>query len=61
MQNNIREIAFNILHVYYFIYRKNFEEPTKSEGYAEIVKVNFIPKFTNAKHERLYRQFLMEK
>lgn len=32
-----------------------------SEGFDEIVKVNFIPSFAKKDHEIMYRQFLLEK
>ncbi|ESO89756.1 hypothetical protein LOTGIDRAFT_192663 [Lottia gigantea] len=35
--------------------------PDKDEGFSEILKVNFVPKFENPDHFRLYRQFLMDK
>ncbi|KAK6185161.1 hypothetical protein SNE40_007454 [Patella caerulea] len=35
--------------------------PETSEGFSEILRVNFVPKFDNPDHARLYRQFLMEK
>lgn len=31
----------------FYQYRKAFEEPNMSEGFSEIVKVNFMPKFAN--------------
>ncbi|RZB94430.1 PNK3P, AAA 33, and/or Zeta toxin domain containing protein [Asbolus verrucosus] len=41
-------------------YKKGFQEPELSEGFSEIVKVPFIPKFNNPEHEKLYRMFLLE-
>jgi len=41
----------------YNIFRKNFETPTKAEGFAEVVKVNFIPEFPDAEKEKLFMQF----
>ena len=32
-----------------------------SEGFNEIVKIDFIPCFTNEDQENLYKQFLLEK
>ncbi|CAH1269970.1 PNKP [Branchiostoma lanceolatum] len=40
-----------------FSYRKKFVEPQMSEGFDEIVKVNFVPKFEDKKLEAMYRQF----
>lgn len=36
-------------------------EPSLEEGFSDIVKVNFIPKFKKNKDEKLYRMFLLEK
>lgn len=45
----------------YNIYKKKYVEPTIKEGFAEIIKVNFVPKFKNASEEKLYKMFLLEK
>uniref|UniRef100_A0AAG5DNA9 PNK FHA domain-containing protein n=1 Tax=Anopheles atroparvus TaxID=41427 RepID=A0AAG5DNA9_ANOAO len=42
-------------------YKSKFQEPTVKEGYKEIVKVQFVPKFTSPTDEQLYRMFLLEK
>jgi len=45
-----------------FVDRSKFVSPTLSEGFSEIVNVNFVPQFDkNSKHAVLYRHFLMEK
>ncbi|XP_078368438.1 bifunctional polynucleotide phosphatase/kinase-like [Oculina patagonica] len=41
-------------------YRSSFEEPSCDEGFEEIVKVNFIPKFKEERIKELYMQFLYE-
>jgi len=41
----------------YNVFRKNFEPPTKAEGFADVVKVNFIPDFADAEKEKLFMQF----
>lgn len=42
--------------------RSKFVTPKLSEGFCEIVNVNFVPKFDkNSQHAVLYRHFLMEK
>lgn len=43
--------------VVYATYNKKFEEPTVEEGFTEIVKVNFVPKFENDDHKKLFFQF----
>jgi len=50
----ITDIVFNI-------YKKKFFEPVKKEGFSEIVKVNFVPKFKSEEGKELYKLFLMEK
>jgi len=45
-------------HVPTLVYRKfkkDFEEPTKAEGFSEIVEINFVPKFDS---EDLRKEFL---
>ena len=42
-------------------YRSKFKEPSLSENFTEIVKVNFVPDFTSTENEALYRTFLLEK
>ncbi|EFA06186.1 Bifunctional polynucleotide phosphatase/kinase-like Protein [Tribolium castaneum] len=41
-------------------YKKGFQEPEMAEGFSEIVKIPFIPKFDKAEHEKLYKMFLLE-
>ncbi|XP_019629199.1 PREDICTED: bifunctional polynucleotide phosphatase/kinase-like [Branchiostoma belcheri] len=40
-----------------FSFRKKYVEPQISEGFDEIIKVNFVPKFEDKKLEAMYRQF----
>ncbi|XP_018568301.1 uncharacterized protein F21D5.5 [Anoplophora glabripennis] len=42
-------------------YKNKFQEPEKSEGFKEIVKIPFVPQFNNTEDERLYKMFLLEK
>lgn len=41
-------------------YKKNFQEPEMAEGFEEIVKIPFVPKFDKDEHEKLYKMFLLE-
>lgn len=41
--------------------KKNFQEPSLSEGFEEIVKVPFVPQFNDIEKEKLYKMFLLEK
>lgn len=40
-------------------YNKYYKEPTLKEGFAEIVTVNFIPKFRNEEEKKLYGMYLL--
>lgn len=50
----IPEMVFNM-------YKKNFHEPTKKEGFSEVIRVNFVPKFKDSESETLYKMYLVEK
>jgi hypothetical protein len=43
------------------ILRCFFQEPTLSEGFSEIVRVNFLPVFKFEEHRILYHMYLLEK
>ncbi|XP_072024842.1 bifunctional polynucleotide phosphatase/kinase-like isoform X2 [Amphiura filiformis] len=45
----------------FYGYRNKYIEPSMKEGFDEVAKVNFIPKFDNEKDRQLYTMFLMEK
>ncbi|XP_028982027.1 uncharacterized protein F21D5.5 isoform X2 [Diachasma alloeum] len=49
------------LYTYVKPYRKNFVEPSMDEGFSEIVKINFVPKFQTEKERELYTMYLLEK
>lgn len=42
-------------------FKKKYVLPDRKEGFSEVVKVNFVPKFNDPKLEELYRMFLLEK
>lgn len=50
----VNEIVFNS-------YKSKYQQPEISEGFSEIVKVNFVPVFKNKKEETLYRQYILSK
>lgn len=62
--NKIREMTnkdSSYKHVGYLAfvkYKSSYEEPSCDEGFEEIVKVNFIPRFKDEKIKELYLQFL---
>ncbi|KAG4070370.1 hypothetical protein HA402_006512 [Bradysia odoriphaga] len=41
-------------------FNKHYEQPTVAEGFEEVVKVNFIPKFNSIDEEQLYRMYLVD-
>jgi bifunctional polynucleotide phosphatase/kinase len=47
--------------IVYNTYKNKFVHPDMKEGFAEIVKVNCVPKFTKESDEKLYRMYLLEK
>ena len=49
--SRVNDMVFNV-------YKSKFMEPELSEGIEEIVKIGFVPSFTDEKHVQLYRQFL---
>ncbi|XP_067939267.1 uncharacterized protein F21D5.5-like isoform X2 [Watersipora subatra] len=42
-------------------YKSKYAEPEQSEGFAEIVKVNIVPRFENDEQKGLYSLYLLEK
>lgn len=53
-------IDFKLKTMYFTSFRKHYEVPTVAEGFTEVVKVNFLPKFKDVKDERLYRMYLVD-
>lgn len=43
------------------IFRAKYQEPTVAEGFAEVVRVNFVPEFRSEDEEALYAMYLVEK
>ncbi|XP_059178049.1 bifunctional polynucleotide phosphatase/kinase-like [Physella acuta] len=41
--------------------KSKYEEPNTSEGFTEILQINFVPKFSSPSLEAKYRKFLLEK
>lgn len=51
-------LSMNYCYFTHVFYRSSYEEPSCEEGFEEIVKVNFIPRFKDEKIKELYLQFL---
>ncbi|XP_066262321.1 uncharacterized protein F21D5.5 [Euwallacea similis] len=62
--NKFRELTDNthtiVSDIVIFSYRKNYQEPENEEGYAQILKIPFISKFTDKDLEKVYKTFLLE-
>lgn len=41
-------------------YMKNYVPPALDEGFTEILEINFVPKFQNEEHRKLYEMYLLE-
>ena len=46
---------------FWFFFRNKYQEPSLDEGFSEIVRVNFVPRFRSSEEETLYRSYLLEK
>lgn len=58
--NQYRENVFGVKHVPsvgYNMYKKNFKEPKKEEGFAEIKEIKFVPHFDDSEKEKLFYHF----
>jgi hypothetical protein len=55
-----REKVLGVKHVpniAYAMFKKNYETPSKSEGFEEIVQIEFSPDFTNDQEKQVYCEF----
>lgn len=67
--NKFRKLAFldkahkDVNDIIIYSHHKNFQEPTLSEGFQEIVQINFVPVFDGVEKEKetLFFHFLIEK
>ncbi|XP_065082814.1 uncharacterized protein F21D5.5 [Ochlerotatus camptorhynchus] len=50
---SINDMVFNM-------YKSKYQEPSLEEGFEEIVKVNFLPRFDSDANEKLYKLYLLE-
>lgn len=42
------------------MFKSKFQEPSSSEGFTSVVKVNFVPDFESPEHRDLYRLYLCD-
>ena len=56
-RNEHSKIGEPLLHSF----KSKYQEPNLEEGFAEIVKVNFVPKFVFEQHRQTYFMYLQEK
>jgi len=47
----IPDIAFNV-------YKKKYKEPTKTEGFTEIKKINFVPEFSSEQEKEVFLKWV---
>lgn len=43
------------------MFMSKYQAPTINEGFTEIVKINFVPKFSCEQHKQIYYMYLQEK
>ncbi|ELU12134.1 hypothetical protein CAPTEDRAFT_157252 [Capitella teleta] len=56
-QNQTEGEARRVPDVGYNVYKKKFEEPSKDEGFSEVVRVEFSPKFKSERDEEIFKQW----
>ncbi|XP_046581207.1 uncharacterized protein F21D5.5-like [Haliotis rubra] len=56
-QNQTNGEVRRIPGVGYAVFKKNFQAPTKDEGFSEILKIDFVPHFNNKRDEALFKQW----
>ncbi|KAL8622446.1 hypothetical protein ACOMHN_034111 [Nucella lapillus] len=56
-QNQTNGEARRVPDVGYNVFKKNFEEPTTAEGFTQVVKVNFVPKFDSKRDQVIFQQW----
>lgn len=56
-QNQTDGEVRRIPEVGYNVYKKGYSEPTKGEGFSEIVQIDFIPSFNSKRDEALFKQW----
>ena len=42
-------------------YKNKYQQPTKDEGFTEVLKINFVPEFKYEQHRQIYFKYLQEK
>lgn len=50
----ISDMVFNV-------YKSKYVEPSVKEGFDEVIRVNFVPKFDDDEQEKLYKMYLLER
>lgn len=56
-QNMTKSQVRRIPDVGYNMYKKQYEEPQASEGFKEIIKVEFVAKFNDEEHKEIFKQW----
>lgn len=50
----INDMVFNV-------YKNKYVEPNVKEGFDEVIRVNFVPKFDDDERQTLYKMYLLER
>lgn len=56
-QNYTKGQIRRIPDVGYNMFKSQYEDPNVSEGFTEIVKIDFSPKFEDDYHEKIFKQW----
>jgi bifunctional polynucleotide phosphatase/kinase len=56
-QNYTKGKVRRVPDVGYNTYKSQYEEPTVSEGFSEILKIDFVPIFDDSEHEATFKQW----
>ena len=56
-QNQTNGEVRRVPDVGYNVFKKNFEEPTTAEGFSEVLKVDFVPKFDSTRDLEIFKQW----
>jgi bifunctional polynucleotide phosphatase/kinase len=56
-QNQTKSKVRRIPDVGYNVYKKDFQEPNVNEGFKEVIKIDFEPRFDSPDDEKLFKQW----
>lgn len=59
VHRSITKNMYRLPQVAFSTYHSRFQEPTLNEGFQEVVKIPFVPKFDTPKEQRVFEMFLV--